>query len=102
MSELERRFPSPWTTQDNGTWFLVRDANGPAVAYIYYEEEAGLAAFDRHVATVKPCNTSDVVRLQLEEWPVGPVRKWRWKQLMEGLDYEKGCSRNVREGARGI
>jgi hypothetical protein len=37
-----RRFPLPWTFEDhNNTCFIVRDANGLAVAYVYCEEEPG-------------------------------------------------------------
>jgi hypothetical protein len=32
----------PWTFEDhNGTCFIVRDTNGLAVAYVYYEQEPG-------------------------------------------------------------
>jgi hypothetical protein len=32
----------PWTFEDhNEACFIVEDANGLAVAYVYYEEEAG-------------------------------------------------------------
>ncbi len=36
-----RRFPPPWTIEDNGACFIVRDHNGWALAYVYYEEEPG-------------------------------------------------------------
>ena len=37
-----RRFPPPWTVEDkNDACFIVHDANGQAVAYVYYEEETG-------------------------------------------------------------
>jgi hypothetical protein len=39
-----RRFPPPWTTEDNGACFIVRDANGQALAYVYYENESGRRA----------------------------------------------------------
>ena len=34
-----RSFPPPWTIDDNGTCFLVRDNNGQALSYVYYENE---------------------------------------------------------------
>ena len=41
MSE-QRHFPPPWTIEDkNDACFIVRDASGQAVAYVYYEEEPG-------------------------------------------------------------
>jgi hypothetical protein len=38
---IERRFPPPWTIEDNGACFIVRDHNGQAQAYTYYEDEPG-------------------------------------------------------------
>ena len=38
----QRRFPPPWSIDDkNDACFIVRDCNGQAVAYVYYEEEPG-------------------------------------------------------------
>jgi hypothetical protein len=37
----ERSFPPPWTVEELDTWFVVRDANGQKLAYIYFEEEPG-------------------------------------------------------------
>ena len=34
-----RRFPPPWTTEETDACFIVRDANGQALAYVYYEED---------------------------------------------------------------
>jgi hypothetical protein len=34
-----RRFPPPWTLDDNGACFIVRDHNGQALAYVYFSEE---------------------------------------------------------------
>ena len=37
-----RRIPVPWTVEDhNDACFIVKDANGVAIAYLYYEEEPG-------------------------------------------------------------
>jgi hypothetical protein len=37
-----RRFPPPWTVEDhNDACFIVKDRNGYALAYVYYEEEPG-------------------------------------------------------------
>ena len=42
MTESPRHFPAPWTFEDhNDACFIVKDANGLAVAYVYYEEEPG-------------------------------------------------------------
>ena len=36
-----RRFPPPWTVEERPACFIVKDANGQALAYVYYEEEPG-------------------------------------------------------------
>ena len=35
------RFPPPWTIDDNGACFIVRDSYGQALAYVYYENKLG-------------------------------------------------------------
>jgi len=32
-----RRFPTPWTAEVQPNYYVVRDANGQQIAYIYYE-----------------------------------------------------------------
>ena len=37
-----RRFPPPWTIDEtNNACYIVRDKNGQALAYVYYEQEPG-------------------------------------------------------------
>jgi len=37
-----RRFPPPWTLdENNNACFIVRDKNGQALAYVYFEDEPG-------------------------------------------------------------
>jgi hypothetical protein len=36
-----RRFPPPWTAEVTPNCFIVRDANGQALSYVYYESEPG-------------------------------------------------------------
>ena len=37
-----RRFPPPWTVEEmNNACFIVRDKNGQALAYVYFESDAG-------------------------------------------------------------
>jgi hypothetical protein len=38
---MARRFPSPWTVEDHLACFIVHDANGQALAYVYFEDEPG-------------------------------------------------------------
>ncbi len=37
-----RRFPPPWTREENNdACFIVKDATGQALGYFYFEEEPG-------------------------------------------------------------
>jgi hypothetical protein len=36
-----RRFPPPWSIEDIGAAFVVKDGGGQKLAYVYYEEEPG-------------------------------------------------------------
>ena len=37
----ERRFPPPWSAEVTPNCFIVRDANGQALSYVYYESAPG-------------------------------------------------------------
>jgi hypothetical protein len=34
-----RRFPSPWSVEEQAACFVVRDSSGQALAYVYFEDE---------------------------------------------------------------
>jgi hypothetical protein len=36
-----RRFPPPWSVEQQDACFVVRDHNGQALAYVYFEDEPG-------------------------------------------------------------
>jgi hypothetical protein len=39
---LPHRFPPPWTIEEhNNACFIVRDATGQQLAYVYFEDEPG-------------------------------------------------------------
>jgi hypothetical protein len=38
-----RPFPPPWSIEDIGAAFVVKDSGGQKLAYVYYEEEHGHA-----------------------------------------------------------
>jgi hypothetical protein len=40
---MPRRFPPPWTVDENEESFVVTDANGQALAHVYFEDN-GVAA----------------------------------------------------------
>ena len=38
----DRRFPPPWSVEEmNDACFIVRDKNGHALAYVYFESDPG-------------------------------------------------------------
>jgi hypothetical protein len=39
-----RRFQPPWSAEETEACYIVRDANGQALAYVYFEEEPGRRA----------------------------------------------------------
>ena len=36
----ERHFPPPWFVEELDSCFVVKDANGQALAYMYFEKES--------------------------------------------------------------
>jgi hypothetical protein len=36
-----RRFPPPWSVEEQAACFVVRDHAGQALAYVYFEDEPG-------------------------------------------------------------
>jgi hypothetical protein len=36
-----RRFPPPWSVDEQEACFIVRDANGQALTYVYFEDKPG-------------------------------------------------------------
>ena len=38
---MPARFPPAWSAEESDACFIVRDANGQALAYVYFEEEPG-------------------------------------------------------------
>src|SRR5215472_11976795 len=41
MPSSPRRFPPPWSAELTPNCFIVRDADGQALSYVYYESEPG-------------------------------------------------------------
>ena len=44
LLSFARRFPPPWTAEETDACFIVRDANGHALAYVYSERAGRRAA----------------------------------------------------------
>jgi hypothetical protein len=36
-----RRFPPPWSVEELGACFVVKDSSGQKLGYFYYEDEPG-------------------------------------------------------------
>jgi hypothetical protein len=41
MNEKTRRFPPPWSVDEGTECFVIRDANGQALAYVNYDSPKG-------------------------------------------------------------
>jgi hypothetical protein len=41
MTLTNHRFPPPWSIEDTGAAFVVKDGGGQKLAYVYYEEGPG-------------------------------------------------------------
>ena len=55
----EHRFPPPWSVDEadpklDRRCFIVRDANGQALAYVYCEEEPGRRAAAKLLTATRP------------------------------------------------
>jgi len=40
-ASMPDRFPPPWTVEDTGAAFVVKDSSGQKLGYFYYEQEPG-------------------------------------------------------------
>jgi hypothetical protein len=41
VSSASYRATPPWDIEDNGACFIIRDSNGQALSYVYYEKRRG-------------------------------------------------------------
>ena len=59
---MPRRFPPPWSVEEyNDACFIVRDHNGQALAYVYFEEEPGRRSAAHYVALNHPLTRENIV-----------------------------------------
>ena len=60
-----RRFPPPWSIEESHESFIVKDANGQALAYISFEDEAFrlcTADIEGHSYRIQPAGMIEFVR----------------------------------------
>jgi len=38
-----RRFPPPWSVEEEKTWFVVKDSDGQELAYVYFDDPRSAA-----------------------------------------------------------
>jgi len=70
-----RRFPSPWTAEETEACFIVRDANGQALAYVYFQDEPGRRAAAKLLTRDEARRIAANIA-KLSELLTAPVRKW--------------------------
>jgi hypothetical protein len=65
-----RHFPPPWTVDDQGSCFVVRDHNGQALAYVYYDHPQAWPALIESAVIAGSTVQANPSMLQLDAyWP---------------------------------
>ena len=74
-----RRFPPPWSIEEGSACFIIRDHDKQALAYVYYENEAGrrssaklLTRDEAFLVAVNIAKLPNVPRQILEDIPRSP------------------------------
>jgi hypothetical protein len=67
----ERHFPPPWSVEELDSCFVVKDANGQALAYMYFEKERR-RQFRRELLTCDEAQRIAAVFAKLPE-PLGSL-----------------------------
>ena len=57
----DRRFPPPWSAEEHDECFIVRDADGQALGYFYFDEEQQSPAIDRRLTRDDARRMADLV-----------------------------------------
>jgi hypothetical protein len=45
LTKSDRRFPPPWSVEEQDACYVVRDRGGQRLAYVYFKDEPGPAFF---------------------------------------------------------
>jgi hypothetical protein len=70
-----RRFPPPWSIEERQACFIVKDGNGQALAYVYFEEEPGR----RSAENLMSHDEAGALALNIAKLPAlfGSPKHWR-------------------------
>jgi hypothetical protein len=74
-----RRFPPPWTAEEIDACSIARDANGQALAYVYFEEEPGRRSAAKLLTKdeARPIAANSALPLRTATTPRGAVDRGR-------------------------
>jgi hypothetical protein len=50
MTATPRRFPPPWSVEEQSACFVVKDDTGQRLAYVYFKEEPRRRSAAKHLA----------------------------------------------------
>ena len=58
-----RRFPPPWSVEEQSACFVLRDHNGQQLAYVYFDDEPGRRSAAKLLSKGKPEHHSRTMSL---------------------------------------
>jgi hypothetical protein len=78
-----RRFPPPWSIEERQACFIVKDGNGQALAYVYFEEEPGRRA----AVNLMSHDEAGALALNIAKLPelLRQPRMTRWGEVIDNL-----------------
>jgi len=93
-----RRFPAPWTYDERGESFIVQDANGLPIAYVYFEDDEkrrDMAIGSKALPDSGSGSTGEVLKASVACFPralhrcrprnAGPARRPRYAPMLRQL-----------------